>query len=142
MQNYQNHRRIYPFHHLFLVPITVTIFIWSLVNLFSSQGDVVNQIYNVLAGFTLVLISFIARIYALKNQDRIIRLEMRLRYFEMTGKSFSDKEKQLKQGQIIALRFAGDNEILTLIDRAISEKLSSKEIKLAITDWQADEKRV
>jgi hypothetical protein len=48
----------------------------------------------------------------------------------------------LKQGQIIALRFAGDNEILTLIDRAISEKLSSKEIKLAITDWQADEKRV
>ena len=67
---------------------------------------------------------------------------MRMRYFEMTGKAFSEKENQLTQGQIIALRFAGNDEFLQLLDRAISEKLSATEIKLAITDWKADEKRV
>ena len=80
--------------------------------------------------------------YATKNQDRTIRLEMRLRYFEMTGTSFSSKEKQLKLSQIIALRFAGDAEILPLMERTIAENLSVKEIKSAITDWQGDYNRV
>ena len=84
----------------------------------------------------------VGRIYATKNQDRIIRLEMRQRYFEMTGKSFAEKENQLRLGQIIALRFASDEELLNLMEKAIAEKLKSKEIKQAIRNWQADTNRV
>ena len=80
--------------------------------------------------------------YALGNQDRIVRLEMRLRYFELTGKRFEPMEKQLTLGQIAALRFAGDEELLPLMQRAAQEKLGAKEIKLAIQDWQADDMRV
>jgi hypothetical protein len=84
----------------------------------------------------------ITRVYALKNQDRIIRLEMRQRYFELTGKSFNEKEKQLRLGQIIALRFASNEELLPLIEKSISENLTKKEIKLAVKDWQADTHRI
>jgi hypothetical protein len=84
----------------------------------------------------------ITRVYALKNQDRLIRLEMRQRYFELTGTSFNSKENQLKLSQIIALRFASNEELLALIDLAIKDKLSNKEIKMAITNWQADLLRV
>ena len=96
----------------------------------------------VLASLALAAIALIARSYALKNQDRIIRLEMRQRYFHLTGSTFTEKEKQLKLSQIIALRFAGDQELLPLIKRAISEKLSPTEIKKAISDWVSDENRV
>ncbi|EMS31559.1 hypothetical protein C943_02214 [Mariniradius saccharolyticus AK6] len=85
---------------------------------------------------------FLARIYALKNQNRIIRLEMRQRYFELTGKSFKEKESQLRLSQIIALRFAGDAELLPLMDRAIKEKMKADDIKKAVTDWQEDRHRV
>jgi hypothetical protein len=67
---------------------------------------------------------------------------MRLRYFELTGTSFSSKEKQLRLGQIIALRFASDDELLGLMDRTISENLSGTDIKKAITNWQGDTLRV
>jgi hypothetical protein len=90
----------------------------------------------------LLLISLAARIYGLKNQDRIIRMEMRQRYFELTGQRFVEKEKQLRLSQIIALRFASDEELLELMDRAISEKLTGKQIKSAIRNWQADHRRV
>jgi hypothetical protein len=67
---------------------------------------------------------------------------MRQRYFELTGESFSKKEKQLKLGQILALRFASNDELLNLIEKAINENLSKKEIKLAVKDWQGDYLRV
>ena len=80
--------------------------------------------------------------YAVKNQDRTIRLEERMRYFELTGKSFAEKEAKLRKSQIIALRFASNEEWLTLMDKAIAENLSSKEIKMAIINWKADHNRV
>jgi hypothetical protein len=90
----------------------------------------------------LIFIALIARMYALKLQDRLIRLEMRQRYFELTGHTFAEKERQLTMGQIIALRFAGDDELLSLIDRAIDESLTNKHIKQAIRNWQEDKLRV
>jgi hypothetical protein len=82
------------------------------------------------------------RIYALKNQNRIILTEMRQRYFHLTGKSFYEKERDLRTNQIIALRFAGDDELLELIDQAISKKLSNKEIKMTVKNWKPDFSRV
>lgn len=67
---------------------------------------------------------------------------MRNRYFHLTGKTFDEKERELKLGQIIGLRFASDEELLGLMDRAIAEKLTSKEIKQQIKNWRGDYIRV
>ena len=142
MQNYSNHTRLYPAHHFILTPITVAALAIALAILGESESISKQDIFNVLAASALILTAFIARIYALKNQNRIIRLEMRYRYFELTGKSFKEKESQLSLSQIIALRFAGDDELLPLIDKSITEKLSNKQIKQNIKNWQADYKRV
>ena len=80
--------------------------------------------------------------YALGNQNRIVRLEFRLRYFELFHKNSLDVEKQLSFGQIAALRFANDDEFKRLLERAVEENLSSKEIKQSIQHWQADNMRV
>lgn len=142
MQNYKNHLRLNPAHHFVLVPATLGLFIWSIFHFFMSETSCAEKSLWILASFSLLLVSFITRIYALKNQDRIIRLEMRQRYFELNGVSFADKEKQLKIGQIIALRFASNDELLPLMDRAIKENLSNKEIKMAVKNWQADNHRI
>ncbi len=142
MQNYTNHRRLYPAHHFILTPITAAALAFAFAIIGDSESIGKQEIFNVLVASALVLAVLIARIYAIKNQNRIIRLEMRYRYFELTGKSFKEKESQLSLSQIIALRFAGDDELLQLIDKSISEKLSNKQIKQSIQNWQADYKRV
>ena len=142
MQNYKNHLRLNPAHHFVLIPTVIGLFIWSIVHFFDSNVGFEEKLFWFLASFALVLVSMITRVYALKNQDRLIRLEMRQRYFELTGTSFNSKENQLKLSQIIALRFASNEELLALIDLAIKDKLSNKEIKMAITNWQADLLRV
>jgi hypothetical protein len=142
MQNYSNHIRLNPLHHFVILPLTVFVFGWTLYRLFTVTEITFTDVFYVLLSFSILLIGFIARIYALKNQDRIIRLEMRVRYFELTGKSFSETEKKLSLSQVIALRFASNDELLILIEKAISEQLKSKEIKKQIKDWQADLHRV
>ena len=142
MQNYKNHLRLNPAHHFVLLPIVLTLFIWSIVYLFQSQNPLVNKVIFLLFSFGFLILAMITRVYALKNQDRIIRLEMRQRYFELTGKSFNEKEKLLRLGQIIALRFASNEELLPLIEKSIIENLTKKEIKLAVKDWQADTHRI
>jgi hypothetical protein len=142
MQNYKNHRRLNPVHHFILTPITLVIFVWSIINAFQDDQSLAHKIYFTLTATILLILGLLARTYGLRNQDRIIRVEMRLRYFELTGTSFSTKEKQLRLGQIIALRFASDDELLGLMDRTISENLSGTEIKKAIKSWQADNMRV
>jgi hypothetical protein len=67
---------------------------------------------------------------------------MRNRYFHLTGKTFDEKERELKLGQIIALRFASDAELLNLMNRAIAEKITAKEIKQQIKNWKGDYLRV
>lgn len=145
MQNFKNHARYYPFHHFVITPLTLIYLIWSLNNLRAAIriGEGVSmEIYHLIGAIILILLPLLSRIYALKNQDRIIRLEMRQRYFELTGKSFQETEKNLRLSQIIALRFAGNEELLALMERAIAEKLSAKEIKQSIQNWQEDNRRV
>lgn len=142
MQNFKNHRRLNPVHHFILTPITAVVFVWSIVNVFQCDDSLANRVYFLLTASILLILGLLSRTYGLRNQDRIIRVEMRLRYFELTGKSFSSNEKQLKLSQIIALRFAGDDELIPLMERAIQEKQSSAEIKKSIQNWQGDSLRV
>jgi hypothetical protein len=109
---------------------------------FETSESTSESIYSLILALILVLLPLLARIYALKNQNRIILMEMRMRYFHLTEKSFEEKEKMLKTGQIIALRFASDAELLDLIESAIAKKLSNKEIKISIKDWKGDYSRV
>jgi hypothetical protein len=80
-----------------------------------------------------------ARGFALKAQDRAIRAEENFRHFILSGKPF---DKNLRMGQIIALRFASDEEFLALAQRAVAENLSAKDIKMAIKNWRGDYNRV
>jgi len=80
--------------------------------------------------------------YALGNQNRIVRLEMRLRYYQLTQKRFEPLEQQLSFSQIAALRFASDEELPDLVLRAVNESLSPNDIKKAIKNWTPDYMRV
>ena len=80
--------------------------------------------------------------YALGNQNRIIRLEFKQRYFEIFGKRSDEVEEKLKFGQIAALRFAYDDEFKILLEKALTQNLSGDEIKKSITNWKPDFHRV
>lgn len=80
--------------------------------------------------------------YALTLQNRIVRTELRYRYFVITGTRLEVFEKDLSDGQLFALRFASDEELPSLVQLAISEKLSGKAIKKAIVNWFPDHHRV
>ena len=145
MQTYKNHTQYYPLHHFVITPLTLIYFFWTLNNLFTAIGSrihITQQLYHLCGAVILLILPLLARIYALKNQDRIIRLEVRQRYFELTGKSFRENENKLRLSQIIALRFAGDNEFLPLMEKAINEGMRSKSIKQSIENWQEDIRRV
>ena len=80
--------------------------------------------------------------YALTLQNRLVRLEMRHKYSMLTGKDFEPLEAKLSFGQIAALRFASDEELVPLVARTIKENLSPKTIKESIVNWKPDLMRV
>lgn len=80
--------------------------------------------------------------YALTVQNRVVRLEMRLRYYQLTHTRFEEIEPRLSFGQIAALRFASDDELPALTNRALQEQLSPDAIKRSIKNWLPDEMRV
>ena len=114
----------------------VALLIGSIINLIHSANE---NLYSAslicFVAFILILFFIYIRVFALKAQDRAIRAEESLRHFVMTGKPLNRK---LSMSQIIALRFASDEEYLSLVERAIQENLSNKEIKEAIKNWRAD----
>ena len=136
VQNYRNHKRvIFLYHGLTLLAI-LALLIGSLVNLLHTSKE---NLYSasLLVLVVLVLLSFFVyvRQFPLRVQDRAIRAEENLRHFILTGKPL---DKQLTMQQIIALRYAGDEEFVRLAKRAVDEALSNDEIKREIKDWRPD----
>lgn len=139
-QNYKNHAQMVPgFHYLTFGAIFALI--GGSINylLKSTPENKYLASLLVLASVIFVLVFWFLRVFALKAQDRAIRAEENLRYYAITGKLFASS---LTIQQIIALRFASDAEFVALVDRAVKEKMSSKEIKMAIQNWKADYYRV
>jgi len=140
-QNYANHRRFVPLYHGGLFFLLFATFIGSFVNLYVSIGAH-QGVYSasLISALTICgLIQFwYSRSFATTVQDRAIRAEENLRHFAMTGKLLNP---QLKMGQIIALRFASDEEFLALAKRAVEEQMSREDIKKAIKTWRADHDR-
>ena len=139
-QNFRNHSR-YIILWTFVTPlILLAILGGSIVNLILAD---VHTHYSaaliLLISVVLIIIYWYARRFALVAQDRAIRAEENLRYFILTGKPF---DSRLRMSQIIALRFASDDEFPGLAKKAVEENLRSKEIKAAIQNWKADHHRV
>lgn len=141
-QNYSNHRQTVPMYHFVLTPVLLLTLIGSIVNLAKSWGDH-ERVYSaslivVLAACMLIL-TFLARIFALKAQDRAIRAEENLRHLAITGKLL---DPRLGTKQVIALRFAPDTEFPALARKAAEEAMPPDAIKRAIQSWRADTYRV
>jgi hypothetical protein len=139
-QNFSNHARYVIGYHIVTFFILLIFIIGSIRGfLNSSEENLYISSLLVLIGFILLLIFFYLRIFALKAQDRAIRAEEKLRYFILTGKTLSNK---ITTRQIVALRFAPDEEFVSLAEKAEKENLSEKEIKKLIKNWNADTYRV
>ena len=128
-----------PFHYV-SAPLVVIGLIGSIINLVNCKPE---NCYSasllVLIFFLLLVIGSMVRTYALKAQDRAIRAEEQLRHFILTGKPL---DSRLNIRQIIALRFASDEELPALAKKAAEENLRSKEIKQQIKHWRADNYRI
>ena len=142
-QNYSNHKRYYIPHHFIFLPLMgalMGIGIWKAIT--DHDHCLEWSLFSILSFCILYLAIMLRQHYALGNQNRIVRLEFRLRYFELFGQPSDKAEAQLSFGQIAALRFAPDNEFKILLDRTLKEKSSGDEIKRAIKNWKADEMRL
>ena len=140
-QNFKNHVRWYPPFHFVLAPLMLINLIYWAVRLFQEPGWDKGML--VVLAIALILLMLIARQFALTNQDRLIKLEERLRYERLLSPELAEKAAGLRTHQMIALRFASDEELAGLVERTIGgEFASQKEIKMAVTNWRGDYHRV
>lgn len=145
-QQYSNHSRFVPGYHYFTTVLVLFVLLAGIVKLVHIVADpnhtfpylMHDGIVPVATGIVLVMLFIYCRTFALKAQDRAIRAEESLRYFILSGKPM---DKRLTMSQIIALRFAPDEELLALAAQAAEKNLSSTEIKKAVKHWRADEHR-
>jgi hypothetical protein len=139
-QSYANHRRYDPPYHLFtfgVLAISLLVALWQLVR---SPGLTTAWVFLVFAA--LLVLFFRVRLYALKVQDRVIRLEERLRLAELLPDPLRGRLGELTTEQLVALRFASDGEAASLVKQALDERLRGEEIKKRISVWRPDTLRV
>jgi hypothetical protein len=139
-QTFSNHTRFDPPLHFFLLPVFAHTLIATVVHVVRRPG--LGSAWHVVVAIAAVVAIFKIRLYALKVQDRVIRLEERLRLSALAGESLRPRIGELTEPQLIALRFASDAELPALAERALSEKLPAAEIKKAIQTWRPDYWRV
>jgi len=136
-QHYGNHKRFYPPFHFFTIPLAVLGLGFAIYCCIAIPTIITGLL--VLAFFLIAIIAVMARMFALKAQDRAARAEEKLRYYILAGKALPS---ELRIGQIMALRFAGDEEFIALVDKTLVDKLSPDEIKKAIKNWRGDHHRI
>ena len=142
MQNFKNHGRMVPLYHYVLFALILVLLVFSTMNLFHTwhhhelhMGGALLFVMSI----AILLTAWFTRAFSLKAQDRAIRAEENLRHFALTGKLL---DSRLTMGQIIALRFAPDEEFVALAKKAAETNMPNKEIKMAIVNWKADNNRV
>lgn len=135
-QAYSNHRHLVPVYHFLTFAAMATLLLGSILYLVTnSHESYMLPVLFVLMVFSLISVSFHCRSFALKAQDRAIRAEENLRYFILTGRRLN---QDLSLNQIIALRFASDDEFVSLTAKAIEQNLKPDEIKRLIKNWRPD----
>lgn len=133
-QTYERHTRLDLPFHFFLVPVWAITLLLAIWNLIGNPGAV--------SGWLLGVAVFKTRLYALKVQDRVIRLEERVRLSQLLTEPLRSRIGELTEGQLVALRFASDAEIPALVEKTLANNLSKADIKKAIVSWRPDYFRV
>jgi len=146
-QTFANHTRFDPLFHFFLLPVFGLALLAALFHFFAhiTEGhfhDHFHAFLLVLLATGLLVAVFKIRLYSLKVQDRVIRLEEQLRLTMLLPDQLRTRIPELTEGQLIALRFASDSELPKLVERALNEKLSRNDIKKSIQTWRPDYWRV
>ena len=137
-QNFANHGKIFPPFHYFVLPIVIANFIWSIVRL-KPLGYSPYAFFSVLVALALVVGFTSARIFALTAQDRVIRLEERMRYQRLLPADLQPRIEEFTLAQLVSLRFASDAELPALARKVLDEKLNDrKAIKRLVKNWKPD----
>jgi hypothetical protein len=140
-QSYTSHTRWHPPFHFFVAPVMLINFIWSVVWLFMYPS--LGRAWWVVVSLALLVLTFLVRINPLRTQDRLIRLEERLRLREVLPADLAPRAAELSTRQLIALRFAPDEELEGLVRRVLDGELTKPaEIKRAVKNWRGDYLRV
>ncbi len=140
-QNFANHTRFVPAFHYVAMPILLVNVLWAVRGLFN--GITFDASLHVLVAVALIIVALFARVFALKAQDRVIRLEMRLRMRELLPEDRQGRINDFTPTQMVSLRFAGDAELPELARKVLDENITkTTSIKKMITDWQGDYFRV
>jgi hypothetical protein len=137
-QNYANHTKWVPLFHFFVLPVLLINFFWSIyrwkVSSFSWDG-----LIGMLTALALFLLSLLARTFAMKVQDRVIRMEERQRCERLLPEELQARLEEITPGQFVALRFASDGELPGLINKVLTDKIGDqKTIKQMVKNWRAD----
>ncbi|MGH9534460.1 MAG: DUF6526 family protein [Terriglobales bacterium] len=136
-QSFENHARFYPLFHFFVAPILLLNVVWSVVRV--TRGVSFETAAALLVALALLGLAFAARLMALRVQDRVIRLEMRLRMRELLPPELRARIPEFTVDQLIALRFASDGELPGLAQKVLDERLTQRNaIKKLVLDWQPD----
>jgi hypothetical protein len=136
-QTYENHARFVVAYHGIAFGILVLNFIWSIYRVATSFG--IESLMGLLLCVALLLVFFYARLFALTVQDRVIRLEMRLRLAGVLPPDLRSEIDRFTVDQLVAMRFASDEEMPALARRVLADNLTDrKAIKKLVKNWQAD----
>ena len=137
-QNLQNHTRLVPPFHMFVLPVLLLNVGWTIYHLVK-VGISFESVLGVLLAFALLTFALFARLFALTVQDRVIRLEMRLRLADILPVDLRPRIPEFTVGQLVSLRFAGDAELPAIARKVLDEKMNDrKAIKQMVKDWQGD----
>ena len=137
VQTYKNHTRLLPAFHFFVLPVLLLNFLneTRLAWRYPSEGAA----FAAVVAAALLTLGFLSRVQAVTVQDRVIRLEMRLRLRQVLPPELHARINDITPRQLVALRFAGDAELAELVREILDGKLrTGKEIKLRVKSWQAD----
>jgi hypothetical protein len=140
-QSYANHVRFHPPFHFFLLPGALVLLILSVINVFRHYLQLEAWILLLMAVLFPVA-ALLIRLNPLRVQDRLIRLEERLRLQALLSAELSARIGELTESQLIALRFASDEELASLVGKALAAKMPAADIKKAIVTWRGDTFRV
>ena len=140
-QSYKNHARFLPPFHFFVIPALAANLVYAGRHLVT-RGVTITTMWEFVLALTLLMLGFLSRIQALAVQDRVIRLEMRLRLKEVLPADLKSKINDISTKHLVALRFASDAELPDLVRDVLAGKLDKqKDIKQRIKSWQADWQR-
>ena len=136
-QTFKNHARFFPMFHFFVAPVLLLNVINTLRHVWRAPNE--GSVFNAVVAVALLTLALAARLMALTVQDRVIRLEMRLRLHEVLPAEMRNRVHELTPKQLIALRFASDAELPSLVRDVLAGTLANqKAIKQRVKDWQGD----